>query len=74
MESECKGCLNYIEGSTFIKSSCSFRVNATALCPCRNCLVKPMCEEPCDRYSYFRSNLDTPGRMKNYKEYFSYET
>jgi hypothetical protein len=73
MESNCKGCINNREGSTFVKSSCVLQVHAIALCPCGTCLVKPMCTDACNKYIYFKVNLDSPGRIKNYKEYFSYD-
>ncbi len=48
-DSICKGCNLYevcYKGFTFKGNN--------KYCPCSKCLIKMMCKEACDEYSYFR--------------------
>lgn len=58
---ECKGCRmnSNIMACYFISS------NIVELCPCGNCLVKPMCTEFCDERDVIKHN----GLVRRIKEF-----
>jgi len=58
MDKLCKGCTSYTLGKVgdlilddnLLNYECLRHKIKDINCPCINCLVKPMCESPCDDY------------------------
>ena len=46
---ECKGCITYIEPSFDTRCGHNSIPNGK-VCPCIECLVKPICDTPCDLF------------------------
>jgi len=51
----CDGCCCYMpEGDPHDVGCTHCSSNNRGECPCTTCIVKVMCTEPCEDYSYFR--------------------
>jgi len=54
MKHNCDGCNCYVASVYPFVFACSFsNQNRKGECPCTKCIIKMMCEEPCDGYSEF---------------------
>ena len=64
----CIGCSAYIfDDSLSIISYCSFRkYNDNGTCPCSECVVKMMCNDPCSGFFLCRDYAVTKERTENY--------
>ncbi len=64
----CKGCEVFsTDGNDCIFRS--FRCWSVKKCPCRECLIKMMCKDPCEPYvKQFGIQTDKRERFKNVKE------
>jgi len=55
MKHNCDGCNCYEpKGDPFDLACSHSNQNAEAECPCTQCIIKMICEEPCERYQDFR--------------------
>ena len=54
----CKGCCVYMPDGDPHDIGCTlFDSNNKGQCPCSKCIVKVMCEEPCEDYEQFRKSF-----------------
>lgn len=52
---DCEGCTIY-----YPKTMCP--IVDVDYCPCRNCLVKVVCNSACPEFSHLRTNMRTKGK------------
>jgi hypothetical protein len=51
----CNGCYSILFSDIF--NECTFHpYNDNGNCPCTKCIIKMMCDDPCDDFSSFRLN------------------
>lgn len=65
---ECKGCKSLIKLP--IKRECRFTpegVSDIPSCPCKDCLVKVLCVEVCDKLSILIIELDSRSKYKTFE-------
>lgn len=66
---ECKGCVTYDDDN----NECLLDgINNVELCPCRTCIVKSMCNQPCDIYEQYQTERLTPGSQEAFRKYKIY--
>lgn len=60
---DCEGCRVYHKGDT-VERLCGLepRISRTETCPCMICLVKAVCEYPCDNFRQYATNYDLKRR------------
>ena len=66
----CEGC---IEGK---EVQCQFQMYgsvAMAECPCGNCIIKMICEYPCEEYTTYSCKIFHPHPYRVYKEVMELE-
>ncbi len=62
----CDGCLTYDEDDAGNKIECfveNFIIDPD-LCPCKDCIIKPMCLSACEEFS----NLNGPHLQESFKK------
>lgn len=68
MTDYCKGC--YSNVASMCDHYCSYtKYSPNAECPCSECIVKVMCNDPCDKFEEFMDNLEVLGNLKGKKSY-----
>jgi hypothetical protein len=52
MPNYCKGCYtyHYYDNNTLFSNGCIHSQYNEGLCPCTDCVVKMMCNSPCEKY------------------------
>lgn len=65
---ECKGCKSLIKLP--LKSECRFTPEGVLdipICPCKDCLVKVLCVDVCDKLSILITELNSRTKVKNFE-------
>lgn len=54
MYNECKSCMSYADNNNHVCQAGVRPQIGTQECPCRSCLVKVMCVQPCESLKKYR--------------------
>ena len=64
---ECDGCYSIKASITSGPMYCTGIFNIDGICPCSNCLIKPMCKSECKEYTTFKKMI-IDFRVKDYED------
>ena len=53
MSKECEGCISY----DYDEEYCPFQGDENEQCPCSDCILKSVCEAPCERFKLRPSRI-----------------